>query len=379
MAITCWDRSLNTRKVLSNAAPNVSRVITRIEEGETDISVRGICMNSQASALLGKLLLGSNVTRLALPGCRIGDTGCEYIGRALLENPIIEWLNVSNNNIVMLPKSFINGVASGGVCGLNVSHNSISRDSLSVLCSSIYKNQNSTIHDIDFSNTGALYSIDALKLVSDKVATLRIGHNSCWVNQSLPFKLDGSSPITTLDLCFSRISDDECQLVAGVFDLLKSLERINLKNNLIAPSGLVLISEGLKKTSSLREISLSSNPLSGIELCSNGVRSGWYNEKGLLALCSAISQNRGLRKLDLSECLLGFGSKKFYDGSDHGGVTLLCDAVKLNVTMRAFYLTNNNFNELTMKTLRRVSGGRVSFNTPDTVVGTYGSLSSPLS
>eukprot|EP01060_Flectonema_neradi_P007925 TRINITY_DN15640_c0_g1_i1.p1 TRINITY_DN15640_c0_g1~~TRINITY_DN15640_c0_g1_i1.p1 ORF type:complete len:383 (+),score=58.30 TRINITY_DN15640_c0_g1_i1:106-1254(+) len=378
MVTACWDRSLNTRKVLLNVAPDVSNVIAEIEKGASCVEATNLRLNSQAAAILGRVLLGSNVTNLTISGCNIGDAGCIHIGRALLSERKLQWLNLSNNNLMILPKDFTKGVAAGGITGLNLGHNPLTRSSIDNLCTEIQHSPQSTIYDIDLSNTGSLYCSDSLSRISTKVSTMRIGHNASWVATDLPFQSVDAVTITTVDFSYSKIGETELELVSKTFGLLHSLERFNLKGNSITPTGLVILSEGLKCTKSLKELSLSLNPLTGVNLCSDGSRTGFYNEKGLLALSSSISHNRGLQKLDLSSCLLGYGTNKFYDGSDHGGVTLLADTVKLNVSMQVFYLCDNHFNNLTMKTVRRVSGGKVSFTPPDSPIGVVESPSSPI-
>ena len=394
-----WREHLTDTEVVGHCLHTAQDATDAVARGVAEIVLRRVALCSQAAGLVGRSLAGSRVTTLVVSDCAFGERGVGQLGHALLDAAcVLRHVDVSCNGVAVLPPPFLDAVArSRTLEGLNVGMNPLRRGSVAALCAAVAAG--GTVRDLNVASTGALHcpkELSAAATASPRLRTLRVGCNSCWdaddarvfaraLCRNFSAELCG---LGSLDLSSSGVGLEECGLLAEVVATVTSLEHLCLRGNDVCANGVVALSAGLAaEGAQLRSLNLSGNTIAGVRVlphaystCSYGEhaaapaaaaiapprlqrerRTGTYTEKGLVALAAALAANRTLALLDVSGCHLGLGTNPFYDGTDHGGVALLCDTAKRAVSLRSLRVADNCFNAATEKRLRRVAGGKAEF------------------
>ena len=379
-----WKEHVTADVVVKVCVREVDEGVRQIRSGVQDVELRSVALSSQSTQVFCGALVGSRVVRLRLSDCATGDSVVAALGTFLCSaGCALRDLDLSTNNIKHLCSSFLNAVrASHTLRGLNLSMNPITRTSLAQLSEAVAL---SSLHDVDLSSTGALYSakeISVAAVTCPTLHTLRLGYNTCWFEDDARLFAKGlqssAGSLTSLDLSSSAVGLAQCGSLADVIGNVRSLRHLCLRHNDICHKGVAALCVGLSNPdTNLHTLNLSSNSITGVLIepklfpCGTQRKAGCehrgqYTDNGLVALTLALESNRSLRELDVSSCNLGLGTKSFYDGADHGGVALLCDSVKRNVTMRSVHLANNSFNPSTLRRLKRVAGGKAGFTAAQT-------------
>ncbi|XP_073726027.1 NACHT, LRR and PYD domains-containing protein 3-like isoform X7 [Misgurnus anguillicaudatus] len=281
------------------------------------------------------------LNKLRLVGCNLTDGCCESLGSVLQSSHSLRDLDLSNNDLLDSGLKLICDGLKRSHCQLNILR-LVSCNLTDGCCESLASvlQSSNSLRDLDLSNNDLLDS--GLKLICEG---LKSSH--CQIN--------------ILRLVGCNLTDGCCEGLASILQSPNSLRDLDLSNNDLLDLGVKLISNGLKSShcqlnilrlvgcnltdgcceslasvlqssNSLRDLDLSNNDLldSGVMLISDGLKSShcqlnilrlsgcMVTDEGCHYLASALSSNPShLRELDLN-----------YNHPGPSGVQMLTD--KLN-------------------------------------------------
>ena len=138
-----------------------------------------------------------------------------------------------------------------------------------------------------------------------------------------------------------KLGGDRPTGLLAIAQLMRGCFSINLTNNCLTCAEAMQVSEGLRLSTRLQQLTLSNNRICGVWFDS-GAFKGEYTAEGLLAVAHAVRTSPSLTKLDLSQNSLGVA---YVDGvrvNSMQGITALTEAVGASKSLQRLAIGYNS-------------------------------------
>ena len=236
------------------------------------------------------------LTSLKIGNCHATDKTADEIANVLLNNPGLEELDLSCNNISTCFVNIFKGMKNiSNLVSIDISHNTITDDAVDDLVYIFLCNTSLQVLDLSYNN---LSTSDTAKIFQgmkniSKLEAINIGHN--------------------------MITDEAADSIAAVLSRNSNLQVLNMSFNCLGSEGCIKIFNGMKNASYLRNIDISNNKIT-CEASEN--------------IAAVLFQNTKMEKLDIS-----------YNNLQTPGAIEIFQGIKHTSTLTKFNIAHNRISD----------------------------------
>ena len=232
------------------------------------------------------------LTSLKIGNCHAANEAANEIANVLLNNPALQELDLSCNNISTSFADIFKGMKHiSNLLSINISHSTITDEAIDDLVSVFLCNTSLQVIDLSYNNLSVLDTEKIFQGMKDltKLEVINIGHN--------------------------MVTDEVADSIATVLSHNSNLQVLNMSFNCIGSEGCIKIFNGMQNTLCLRNLDISNNKIT-CEASDN--------------IAAILSQNTKIEKFDIS-----------YNNLETSGAIKIFQGIKNMSTLAKFNIAHN--------------------------------------
>lgn len=301
-------------------------------------------LNPAQTVKIASCLESSPVSELFIGYNNIGPEGCEALGTVINVSSKLEHLDIRGNNLSSSDARKVFKAVAGSVSlkKLGLGHNKLGPDGMSLLAKALERNTYLTVLDISMNEIGAAGAACIASVLANVTSSLRSinmygNHLGAEGLAHIFSAIRQNKELRFLNIGNNNGTDAMCVDLGDMLDVNSTLEELDIRLNSISGIGIKELSKrGLQKNTNIRKLILSGNPIGPV---------------GAEELSKALNKRgRGcFQSLDISGCEL----------EPVGGIRV-SSLIMCSLTLKEIYLSDNHLDDDAAFSIARAAAESIS-------------------